>query len=142
MILKLNTKTNKSFPKGELITPQNKGDAGYDIKAVSEPKIEGELWTEDLYKRIDYIEYETNISIEPEVDDLGEYNFFSLLFPRSSISKYNLSLCNSVGVIDSGYRDSIKVRFNYMSQPENYYFLSSEGQKIHTLLVSVDYFKI
>lgn len=35
-----------------------------------------------------------------------------LIFPRSSISKYDLSLSNSVGVIDSGYRGEIIVKFN------------------------------
>ena len=52
---------------------------------------------------------------------------------RFFISEYNLSLCNSVGIIDSGYRDTIKIRFNYIAQPENYTTIES-GQ----LLVSVD----
>ena len=34
-----------------------------------------------------------------------------LIFPRSSISKTSLNLRNSVGVIDSGYRGEIKLRF-------------------------------
>ena len=39
-------------------------------------------------------------------------NHVGLLFPRSSISKTNLRLCNSVGVIDSGYRGEIMLKFD------------------------------
>lgn len=35
-----------------------------------------------------------------------------LIFPRSSIRNYDLSMANSVGVIDSGYRGEIMVTFN------------------------------
>ena len=34
------------------------------------------------------------------------------LYPRSSIAKTDLRLCNSVGVIDSGYRGEIIVKFD------------------------------
>ena len=34
------------------------------------------------------------------------------MFPRSSISKTDLRLCNAVGVIDSGYRGEIIVKFD------------------------------
>jgi dUTP pyrophosphatase len=37
--------------------------------------------------------------------------FVGLVFPRSSIRKYDLSLTNCVGVIDSGYRGEIQATF-------------------------------
>lgn len=37
--------------------------------------------------------------------------FVGLIFPRSSIRKYDLSLTNCVGVIDSGYRGEIQATF-------------------------------
>lgn len=37
--------------------------------------------------------------------------YVGLLFPRSSITKKNLSMSNCVGVIDSGYRGEIIVKF-------------------------------
>lgn len=37
--------------------------------------------------------------------------FAGLLFPRSSIAKKQLLQSNSVGVIDSGYRGEIKIKF-------------------------------
>lgn len=37
--------------------------------------------------------------------------YVGLVFPRSSICKYDLRLTNAVGVIDSGYRGEIKFQF-------------------------------
>ena len=37
--------------------------------------------------------------------------FVGLVFPRSSIRKYELLLSNSVGVIDSGYRGELQATF-------------------------------
>lgn len=90
----------------------NKDDLGYDIIAASEPKIIGELSpiskfdgkkNIQYYKSIDYIEYETNLFISPQKDINWrgvERKFHSLIFSRSSISKYWLSLANSVAIID------------------------------------------
>tara|TARA_R100000908_G_C3737536_1_gene134938 strand:+ start:881 stop:1297 length:417 start_codon:yes stop_codon:yes gene_type:complete len=39
-------------------------------------------------------------------------NHVGLLFPRSSVSKTDLRLCNSVGVIDAGYRGEIMLKFD------------------------------
>jgi dUTP pyrophosphatase len=49
--------------------------------------------------------YGTGIAMEIPEGHVG------LLFPRSSISKTNLSLRNSVGVIDSNYRGEIMLKF-------------------------------
>ena len=51
------------------------------------------------------IVYGTGIAVEIPEGHVG------LVFPRSSIRKYDLSLTNSVGVIDSGYRGEIQVTF-------------------------------
>tara|TARA_R110002167_G_scaffold110122_14_gene280456 strand:+ start:78 stop:617 length:540 start_codon:yes stop_codon:yes gene_type:complete len=135
--LKVSLKQIRDINEGKVDLPQHSGDAGYDLYAASAPKIKGEIYQGYLFKNISYIEYETNISIEPSSDDYSDYDFYSLLFPRSSISKYNLSLCNSVGVIDSGYRDTIKIRFRYIPQPENYSILNEKH-----LLLGVDNSKI
>ena len=112
MNLKVTNNSLKGYQEGIVKTPAHPGDAGYDIVAVSPGKIVGEPYMDKLYKSISYIEYETNLCIEPSVDDFNDPEFYTLLFPRSSISKYNLHLCNSVGVIDSGYRDTIKVKIH------------------------------
>ena len=72
----------------EAVIPQyaKQGDAGLDLVAI------------DWRAVPEYTEYSTGLSIEiPE-------GFVGLLFPRSSVSKYDLLMCDSVGVIDSGYR--------------------------------------
>lgn len=70
------------------------GDAGMDLTTATGPK-----WSDN------YVEYDTGLAMEiPE-------GYVGLLFPRSSISKTNLILANCVGVVDSGYRGPIKLRF-------------------------------
>ena len=99
--------------------------------------MEGDCYQGNFFKSIKYIEYDTNIALSPDTDEYDDYKNFTFLYPRSSISNLNLSLCNSVGVIDPGYRDTIKVRFNYLPQPENYTIF--EGKYI---LLSIDNSKI
>lgn len=41
--------------------------------------------------------------------------YVGLIFPRSSVSKYDLSMCNCVGVIDSGYRGEVSAKFNMIN---------------------------
>lgn len=120
-------------------------DAGYDIISKSEPKIVGKAVDEQrgLYKSIDYIEYDTELKIAP-VREFGSIsgNFYApaeghtLVFPRSSISKYNLVLANSVGLIDEAYRGSILLRFKYILQPMDLQYVFGE------LLCQVDMQKI
>lgn len=102
----------------------NETDAGYDLIATSDPKIVGEATADvkDAYNRVYYIEYETNLYIVPSqsvVPFNGAVNFHTDMRPRSSISKYNLVLANSIGLIDRGYQNQILARFKYMWQPED-----------------------
>jgi dUTP pyrophosphatase len=92
-------------------SPANVGDAGWDVVAKSEPKIVGVPAYGPYWKSIDYIEYDTGIEIAPEE------GYHTLVLPRSSISRTNLFLRNSVGLIDNGYRGTIKFRFGYIFQP-------------------------
>jgi len=69
-----------------------------------------------------YYEYETGLSMEiPE-------GFVGLLFPRSSNSKYALLLCNSVGVIDAGYRGPINFRYKHVGSGARYNVGDRVGQ--------------
>lgn len=98
-----------------LILPKKGSEvaAGYDIVATSDPKIVGES-EGNVWKRIDYIEYETNLFIAPEA-----ITFHTLVHPRSSVSKYNLVLANSIGLVDNDYRGMVICRFKYIWQPED-----------------------
>lgn len=100
-------------------------DAGYDVYAASEPEIVGDLIKEygeedisnlGLYNSIDYIQYRTGLYLEPaDRDKIVRFD----LRPRSSISKYWLSLCNTPATIDHTYGNEILVRFRPVWQPAN-----------------------
>lgn len=68
-------------------------DAGFDVKAR----------TEFVIPPKETVMIPTGLCVEIPVGMVG------LLFPRSSISKTPLRMCNSVGVIDSGFTGEIKV---------------------------------
>lgn len=92
-------KIKKLVPEAIIPIYAKPGDAGMDLIAVS------------VNDSINYIEYGTGLAIEiPE-------GYVGLIFPRSSNSKKDLLLCNSVGVIDSGYRGEIKLRYKKIVNP-------------------------
>lgn len=73
-------------------------DAGFDLVAVS---------VEEDRKR-EIVTYHTGIAMEiPE-------GYVGLVFPRSSVYKHQLVLSNCVGVIDSGYRGEILLKYRVM----------------------------
>jgi dUTP pyrophosphatase len=91
----MNVKFKKLTKHASTPTYSKEGDAGLDLVAV------------DTYHDRDYsfVEYGTGLAVEiPE-------GYVGLLFPRSSISKTDFSLANSVGIIDSNYRGEVKMRF-------------------------------
>lgn len=77
---------------------QRVGDAGLDITAISKHYEKREDGTK-------VITYGTGIAIQlPE-------NHVGLIFPRSSVSKTALDLCNSVGILDENYTGEIMFKF-------------------------------
>lgn len=139
----------KSVPGLKLPSQANEGeDAAYDIIATTPPIIHGEsierpLDGGRLWKRIAFIEYGTNLYIAPEDNIVYDYTnvtdggnerilesrtkFHTLLFARSSISKKNLFLANSVGLIDTGYRGQLMLRFKYLPQGEDMLVVPEAG---------------
>ncbi len=99
---------------------------GYDVIATSEPEVVGELYDNGTYKRIDYIQYKTNLKLavqkERQYSGFGhtDIDYDVLAFPRSSVSKYNLVLANCIGLIDADYRGEVLLRFKYIFQPEDF----------------------
>lgn len=99
---------------------------GYDVIVTSEPEIIGETYDNGTYKRIDYIQYKTNLKLavqqERQYSGFGhtDIDYDILAFPRSSVSKYNLVLANCIGLIDADYRGEVLLRFKYQWQPEDY----------------------
>lgn len=133
MKIKLLNKEGISIP-----VSAHESDTGYDLIAVSEPKIVGEMISDGIYKSISYIEYDTGLQVEPRNNGLNGYivinNFwekcsdgYTLVYARSSISKYNLILANSVGIVDNMYRGNILIRFKYIIQPEDLSYIENTG---------------
>ncbi len=126
----MNVKIKRIHPNAVIPVYAKYGDAGLDLVAVSSKELHafGEY---DNANSINegvpiYKEYSTGISIEiPE-------GFVGLLFPRSSISTSALMLANSVGVIDSGYRGEIKVRFKVLDK-NNYTY--DVGDRVAQLII-------
>ena len=88
------------------------GDAGLDLTAV-DIEIDGDILT-----------YKTGLAIELPFWHVG------LLFPRSSVYKTGQSLTNCVGVIDSGYRGEIMMKFTLSPHGKEYEIGDRIGQLI------------
>jgi dUTP pyrophosphatase len=90
----MQVKIKKLSPDSVIPTYAKSGDAGMDLIATS-------IIGEEVFQ----ITYGMGIALEiPN-------GFVGLVFPRSSIRKTDLSLTNSVGVIDSGYRGELQATF-------------------------------
>lgn len=88
------------------------GDAGMDLTAI------------DLIADDETITYKTGIAVEIPPWHVG------LLFPRSSVYKTGQALTNCVGVIDSGYRGEIMMKFTLSAQQREYQTGDRVGQLI------------
>lgn len=104
----MKVRIKKLSPNARIPKKAHSTDAGFDLYATS--------------RKLDddgNIVYGTGLAFEiPE-------GFVGYVFPRSSISKQNLFLTNSVGVIDAGYRGEVTAKFK-MSQKAG--MLEREGE--------------
>jgi dUTP pyrophosphatase len=92
-------------------------DAGADLVATSID-----------FSRKNQVVYGTGLAVEIPEGMVG------LIFPRSSVRNYDLSMSNCVGVIDSGYLGEIMVTFNILNlyTVENSYLV---GDRIAQLVI-------
>lgn len=105
----LNIKIRKLVPEAVIPAYTKVGDAGMDVYAISKNETDK------------FVEYGTGLAFEvPE-------GYVLLVFARSSVSNTNLILANSVGVLDSGYRGELKLRFRKMGT-EDYQLGERVGQ--------------
>lgn len=90
----MKVKIKKIHKDAVIPTYAKDGDAGMDLTATSKS-----------YDEHGNVVYGTGLAFEiPK-------GFVGLLFPRSSNSKQDLLLSNSVGVLDSGYRGEVMFKF-------------------------------
>ena len=90
----MKVKIKKLHPYAVIPSYAKDGDAGMDLTCIDN-------YTDEK----NCLVYKTGIAVEIPNGYVG------LLFPRSSNSKKDLILTNSVGVIDSGYRGEITMKF-------------------------------
>ena len=90
----LKVKIKKLNENAVIPTYSKDGDAGMDLVATSK-----------YYDDDGNIVYGTGLAFEIPKGYVG------LIFPRSSNAKQQLLLSNSVGVIDSGYRGEVMLKF-------------------------------
>lgn len=98
---------------------KNDNDAGLDLKAAEQTTIQpGEKVMVDT-------------GVQVAIPD----GFVGLLVARSSLQKKNLILANGLGIIDSGYRGSLKaVLFNFGQETE---VLSQNERFVQLLIVPI-----
>ena len=111
---KIKLKIKKLNDRAKIPNYAKKGDAGVDLIATTT--------VSNGY----FIEYGTDLAMEIPEGHVG------YIFPRSSISKTDHYLRNSVGVIDSGYRGEIKVRMSIPALGSKNY---KNGDKIAQLII-------
>ena len=113
----LEVKFKKLVPEAKIPAYAKPGDAGLDLTATSKH------WSDDFKCFV----YGTGLAVEiPE-------GYVGLIFPRSSVRKYCLSLTNCVGVIDSGYRGEIMCTFRPQSKGTTEVY--NKGDKVCQLII-------
>jgi dUTPase len=80
-------------PLAQMPRKVDEADACYDLFPV------------DMTVTDNYVEYDLGFQTEFAKSYMAE------IFPRSSVSKMDLLMCNPPGIIDSGYRGNWKIRF-------------------------------
>lgn len=97
----MKVKIKKLNPLAVIPKYSKPGDAGMDLHAV------------DVQTSIDGITgYPTKIVVDSGLAFEIPEGFVGLLFPRSSVHSSGVRLANCVGLIDSGYRGSVKAVFD------------------------------
>ena len=120
----LNVKIKKLSDLAVIPSYQKHGDAGLDLVATSK-----------FYDEYGCVCYGTSLAFEIP------HGYVGLLFPRSSNTKKDLILGNSVGVIDSGYRGEVVLKFKstiFNEETMRYeygYSEYSEGDRIGQIII-------
>lgn len=109
----MKVKIKKLHPDAVIPKYAKAGDAGLDLTATQVINSDGQHMT-----------YKTGLAVEIPRGYVG------LLFPRSSVYKTSMVLSNCVGVIDSGYRGEVMMKFAFKSHSEPYRVGDRVGQLI------------
>ena len=120
--MKVNIK--KLHPNAVIPKYATLGDAGLDLTAV------------DVVADESTLTYKTGLAVEIPSWHVG------LLFPRSSVYKTGQTLTNCVGVIDSGYRGEIMLKFTLSPYAKEYEIGDRVGQLIIIPYPRIDFVEV
>ena len=108
----MKVRVKKLHPDAVIPSYAKPGDAGMDLTSV---------WKRQVMETITY-----GIGLAIEIPD----GHVGLIFPRSSIYKTKMTLTNCVGVIDSGYRGEIMMKFKMRDNHKMYEVGDRIGQLV------------
>jgi len=117
-------KIKKLHPDAVIPKYANPGDAGMDLTAV------------DVSTDYGCLTYHTGLAIEIPRWHVG------LLFPRSSVYKGRQMLTNCVGVIDSGYRGEVMLKYTLSPTGNDYEIGDRVGQLIIMPYPKIDFVEV
>ena len=125
LLIKPENENVKSYYKNH--SSYNEGDSGLDLFVPEDIEVKcGETVFVDLQIKCELLDKENN-------------NISYYLYPRSSISKTPLILANSVGIIDAGYRGSIKAAVKYIPSYDD---IKSDEESIYIIKKGTRLFQI
>lgn len=118
----MEVKFKKLSDKAILPSKAHVSDAGLDLTCTG---IESEINECGQFILV----YHTGLAVEiPE-------GYVGYIFPRSSVSKKSVILCNSVGVIDAGYRGELLLKYRNTSG-DSIPAVYNVGDKIGQLVIT------
>lgn len=107
----------KLHPDAAIPTLAHASDSGYDVTTIDDGTV---------YDT--YIEYKTGLAVRcPPGFDIK-------MFPRGSVSKTNLLLCNSVGLCDNTFTAELTFRFKPIWGPNKQFIKYNKGDRIGQLV--------
>jgi len=116
----MEVKIKRLDEKAVMPTYATNGSAGLDLTAVR-------IGVEHSQDGVPVIVYDTQIAVEIPEGHVG------LIFQRSSISKYSISMTNAVGVIDSDYRGPILLKYKVTTNSTPVIY--TEGERVGQLVI-------
>ena len=120
----MKVKIKKLHPSAVIPEYARQGDAGMDLTAI------------DVVADGSTLTYKTGLAIEIPFWHVG------LLFPRSSVYKTGQTLTNCVGVIDSGYRGEIMLKYTLSPYAKEYNIGDRVGQLIIMPYPKIDFHEV
>ena len=112
----------------KLLDNQTHIDAGFDLFAPGNEGLEEESYGDDLRffgpnwsdaGPVNKLDLKVCCSAKIFTDTGKNYNTGYYMYPRSSLSKTQLRLANSTGIIDAGYRGHLIGMFDVVNIPED-----------------------